>query len=124
MYLNIIPRLVCLVMAASTSASTASTPSTLTNNDSSPANSFSTKHRGKKHGLNLYRLSQKLVDLDSSIKYCQQFGLLGKTAKCPTCKTTLERRYQIKRAGRTRKEHRFQCGKCKCRDKKKKIKFR
>ena len=110
--------------ASSTVASTSTTTANSTPSTSTSTTPFSSKHRGKKRGLNLYRLSKKLTDDDSSIEYCQELGLLGKSAQCPTCKTTLQKLYHIKRAGRTRQEHQFQCGKRKCRDKKNQVSIR
>uniref|UniRef100_A0A0L8GM65 ISXO2-like transposase domain-containing protein n=1 Tax=Octopus bimaculoides TaxID=37653 RepID=A0A0L8GM65_OCTBM len=64
--------------------------------------------------VNLYRLSHKLYDENSSITYCQELEFLAKQMRCPSCKTILSKVYKVKRAGRLHSESRFQCNKKRC----------
>ena len=91
----------------------------------STSTSTSTRKKvGKKRGINLYRLSKKLIDEDETVNYCQQVGLIARAVSCPTCKVRLDKIYLVKRAGRSRAERRFQCNRRKCRVKKNQVSIR
>ena len=78
------------------------------------------KNTGKLRGFNLFRLSRQLIDDDSTLKFCQDIGLLAKSVLCPTCKCSLNRVYKVKESKRRRIRCKFQCNKRKCRGKGKK----
>ena len=92
-------------------------PSTSSRVSPSRSRSRTGPHRGKKQGINLFRLALKLANEDSTVEYCQQLGLIGREASCPSCKAKLNKIYVVKRAGRSHSERRFQCNKKTCKAK-------